>query len=448
MNRTALLPLATLATAATLASAALAPSAAAVTDGPDGPDGPATAAPVVGHTVGGAPDAGTQRRTGAAAPVGSLVFVRDHDVWVARADGSGARPVTTDGTVRRAYGSPSQADDGTIAARHGHDIVRLTPNGRELSRFDPAPLLNSVSHPVDGVPIDVAISPDGRRVAYSFTGFECTNGCLERWATGVSRSDRQTDTDQHGTSFGNDPQWLGTDRLLLGGGGSSDVRVQDLGSDERLWFTDWETGSGDTFDFEDLEDPALSHDGRYVAAVRGVDDDTTIFWYTTAGDPRTDANPATPARRCTTGKLDGLASPVFSRDGRLALVYEDEIYMTTNPAVCEAPIDVVLSNAEEPSFSGWTYRAAVPASTARPVVRGTAVVGKTLTAAKGTWSGSPTSFAYRWLRDGRPIAGATRSTYRLVKADGGRKVSVTVTAGGAGGTAQATSTAVRVRAAR
>lgn len=61
-----------------------------------------------------------------------------------------------------------------------------------------------------------------------------------------------------------------------------------------------------------------------------------------------------------------------------------------------------------------------------PKISGAFTVGKTLTAAPGTWT-SGTVRSYQWKRDGKAISGATRSTYRLVAADGGRKVSVTVT---------------------
>ena len=61
-----------------------------------------------------------------------------------------------------------------------------------------------------------------------------------------------------------------------------------------------------------------------------------------------------------------------------------------------------------------------------PKISGTFTVGKTLTAAPGAWTPG-TARSYQWKRDGKAIAGATRSTYRLVAADGGKRVSVTVT---------------------
>jgi hypothetical protein len=58
----------------------------------------------------------------------SLVFIKDHDVWLSQPDGSGQYRVTTDGTADNPYASPSQADDGTIVA------MRAKPNGAPMVR--------------------------------------------------------------------------------------------------------------------------------------------------------------------------------------------------------------------------------------------------------------------------------------------------------------------------
>jgi len=63
-----------------------------------------------------------------------------------------------------------------------------------------------------------------------------------------------------------------------------------------------------------------------------------------------------------------------------------------------------------------------------PYISGTVKVGKTVTAAKGTWSPTPSSYSYQWYRDGVAISGATKSTYKLVAADAGKKLTVKVTA--------------------
>ena len=69
-----------------------------------------------------------------------------------------------------------------------------------------------------------------------------------------------------------------------------------------------------------------------------------------------------------------------------------------------------------------------PVNTVAPVASGALTVGSTLSCTTGTWTNSPTSYAYQWLRNGGGISGATSSTYVTVTADGGTSVSCRVTA--------------------
>ena len=85
-----------------------------------------------------------------------------------------------------------------------------------------------------------------------------------------------------------------------------------------------------------------------------------------------------------------------------------------------------------------------PANTAAPVASGTGTVGQTLSVTNGTWTNSPSSFAYRWQRGATPISGATASTYVLVAADSGTSVSCQVTATNPAGSASAASNAIAV----
>jgi len=82
---------------------------------------------------------------------------------------------------------------------------------------------------------------------------------------------------------------------------------------------------------------------------------------------------------------------------------------------------------------------ASPANTGLPFITGTAQVGQVLTANPGTWTNSPSGFAYVWRRAGVAISGATSGTYTVVLADEGTVLTVTVTATNAGGSAAATS---------
>jgi hypothetical protein len=71
-----------------------------------------------------------------------------------------------------------------------------------------------------------------------------------------------------------------------------------------------------------------------------------------------------------------------------------------------------------------------PQDTVAPAISPTPRLGTQLTCSEGSWSDSPTTFAYQWNRDGAPIADATSSTYTVQSADVGHGLSCTVTAGG------------------
>jgi hypothetical protein len=85
--------------------------------------------------------------------------------------------------------------------------------------------------------------------------------------------------------------------------------------------------------------------------------------------------------------------------------------------------------------------ASPPANSSAPAVSGTAQFGSVLTAAGGSWTGSP-SLTYQWQRADTSggsysdISGANTNTYTLVGADSGKYLRVSVTAtNGAGSTA-------------
>ena len=78
--------------------------------------------------------------------------------------------------------------------------------------------------------------------------------------------------------------------------------------------------------------------------------------------------------------------------------------------------------------------AAAPQNTTLPSIDGKAMVGETLTANRGDWSGNPTSYTYQWQRcdaDGGScgdISGSNEKTYKVTEADVGNTLRVQVTA--------------------
>lgn len=98
----------------------------------------------------------------------------------------------------------------------------------------------------------------------------------------------------------------------------------------------------------------------------------------------------------------------------------------------EAPsdsVDVVVGTVEPGTFAAPD-----------PTITGTVQVGSTLTARPGTWEPSA-ALAYRWLRSGDPVPGATAGTYELTPSDLGETITVEVT-----GTADGYTTATRTSA--
>jgi surface protein len=85
-----------------------------------------------------------------------------------------------------------------------------------------------------------------------------------------------------------------------------------------------------------------------------------------------------------------------------------------------------------------------PVNTVLPNVTGVAIVGDILTTDDGTWTGSPTSYAYQWKRGATNI-GTNANTYTLVNADAGQSITCVVTATNAGGSTPATSNAVQIQ---
>ncbi|MFB8145685.1 carboxypeptidase regulatory-like domain-containing protein [Microbacterium sp. NPDC056003] len=84
---------------------------------------------------------------------------------------------------------------------------------------------------------------------------------------------------------------------------------------------------------------------------------------------------------------------------------------------------------KQPGFATVT---ATSASTARvatvatPSISGVYMVGSTLTASPKTWTAG-TSFSYQWYADGKPISGATRSTFVLSRYQKDKQITVAVT---------------------
>ncbi len=312
----------------------------------------AIAAAVAALALTGAPAAGAQ----------SIAFVKDANVWLTTPDGSRQHQVTRDGTAEHPYRSPSQADDGTIAVSHGHLIKRIQQNGQLLNSIDPPPLIDTTSRPVDGTPVSVAISPDGTRIAYSFSAYSCPIAweCGARAVTGVTYADRFTPAGTFASATFGHPRWVGNHRLLVTGGYNFHVNLLDLapGSTAVHWFDDRHYFD----DSSDLGEAAASRDGRRLAAVHGYDGEwpgsvRRIIWFNVAGDAT--GGPLPPARPegvCVTAPIRGTHSPTWSPDGSgLAFTLPEGLHVArtvpTDAAQCgRFGSGLVVPGATEPDW--------------------------------------------------------------------------------------------------
>jgi hypothetical protein len=129
------------------------------------------------------------------------------------------------------------------------------------------------------------------------------------------------------------------------------------------------------------------------------------------------------------GASTGWAEPRARTDAGLGPIRVHYITGTANPWTHVADV--------------LTFAPPVPTNTSVPTISGSAIVGQTLNASTGAWTSSPTGYAYRWLRDGVAISGATAAAYTLQSADVGHAITVGVIASNAGGaSAEAVSASV------
>lgn len=139
-------------------------------------------------------------------------------------------------------------------------------------------------------------------------------------------------------------------------------------------------------------------------------------------------------------RCDGAATNCAAITGATNTTYK----LGTTDVGARIRVEVVATNAEGSASALSSATEVVtaqtgPVSTGEPAISGSAVVGQTLSATTGSWTGvGPITFAYQWVRCGTDgglpdgsncasISGATKNIYTLISNDVGFRIRVRVT---------------------
>jgi hypothetical protein len=255
----------------------------------------------------------------------SIVYINGGNVWLANPDGSGQQQVTTDGSIVP-YSSPSEDDNGVIAAQVGREgdgttLVRMRQDGQILSSFDAAP------DDYNGLSLDQVFKPvisyDGSKIAFGYFCY-CGSGSLEvtgRWRAEFTGSDQPTDPNTFGHPFdAQDPTWVTNSRALVMKPPPGQASLFDMGASASMpWFDDPADSYGNSGSFSD---GVVSRQGDKLALVYTKDNSTTLRFYTVTGNVQSGPPPPPPTPECETANDAATASPSFSPNGS-QLVYTD-----------------------------------------------------------------------------------------------------------------------------
>jgi len=287
-----------------------------------------------------------------AASADSIAYVKNGDIYLSTSDGARQYRVTSTG----GYSDVSQADDGTMIGLHGVRLHRLSRSGRVLADFD-TPVSDTRPAPAKTFygPYDPAISPDGKKVAYTYyymtqsqspTCFppQCVT-TINEGGTGYSWADRQTgwDDPKLGKHSGwRNPSWVDNDTVMISDPTHAfnyDVILDtisdgDSGNLVHGWFSDTAEGNPHTSGGD------ISRDRSKLAFVTGENDKTlTLYGVPTFPTTFKDGDAPVSTRplicyRYSGPKGGSFGTPTFAPDGnRVAWAESDGIKVVNVPAL-------------------------------------------------------------------------------------------------------------------
>ncbi len=257
----------------------------------------------------------------AAAQADSILYIDGGNVWSAHPDGSGKIQLTDGGD----WHSPTQADDGSFAAVEGaSNLIQLfAPDGRPTHTISTVGTASSDGGQFAPRPVNLALTPDGSRLAYSYVA----NSCPEASTCGtIQRATMYTETNvtaatplstwgvQSGVS---DPEWITDDRALVFGGYLHQVDIDPLGGGDYS-YTNWMRPN------EDMGDGELTRDMTKMATTWSYGANKIIVFWVVNGDPRSELPPPQPEEACETTPDAGISDPSWSPDGSSIAFAESE----------------------------------------------------------------------------------------------------------------------------
>jgi hypothetical protein len=314
----------------------------------------------------------------AVANADSIVYVDQGSVWVAAPDGSRKVQVTTGGS----WHSPTQADDGRIAAVQGTGpITVMARDGRPLHTITTPPAKSGDGGTFAPNPVQLSFSPDGTKLAYAYVAYSCpvasTCGSIQR---SVFYTDANVTQATPHTVFGNqhsvsDPEWVTDSRTLVFGGYGRQVAIDDLDAGDYN-SRPWMVPNGDMGDGE------VTRDGRRLAVTGDYGPNKIIAFFAVDGDVKTTI-PRYPDFVCAFTQGDErYADPTWAPDGD-GIAWESSAGITVSRFTkfaagdgCALPNDIVLSatgsepdwGPADPPAAAYTPPMAVPAPPAAPTV--------------------------------------------------------------------------------
>ena len=233
----------------------------------------------------------------AVASADSIVYIDQGNVWSAEPDGSRKVQLTTGGS----WHSPTQADNGTIAAVQGTGPIQVMARDGQPLRTITTP---DGAKSGDGgtfapSPVQLSFSPDGTKIAYAYVSYSCpvasTCGSIQR-SVFYTHADVTTATpisvygNQHSVS---NPEWVTNSRTLVFGGYGRQVAIDDLDAGDYN-AKPWMVPNGDMGDGE------VSRDGKRLAVTIDYGANTKLAFFAVSGNVATEFPPAYPELSCST----------------------------------------------------------------------------------------------------------------------------------------------------